>query len=54
MLNYFYIPVELRLVLDILIPLGILRTERQDLLDQLCVFVDINNVGDDNDHEKFD
>ena len=39
LLKHLHVPVELRLVLVILIPLDILRTERQRLLDQLCVFL---------------
>ena len=37
-LKFLYVPVKLRLVPDVLIPLGSLGAEIQNFLDQLCVF----------------
>ena len=39
MLKWHCVPVDPRLFIDILIPLGIIWNEKQDFLDQLCVFL---------------
>ena len=39
-LKHLYIPFEMRIASDILIPLGILRDERQDFLNELFAFLD--------------